>query len=209
MGSGGKTRTKRQHALGLPREAARGGAGQQLLDMTKGLVFVALAALVFWAVLRFATGGTPAPEGAVAMPARMPSAAEVLSKSSVEIVADKTTGAVAIAVAGIPSAGRLQADINFATKGDGAMRTVDVNGGKVDPVLVRLAAFENRDFVLPDEHPLTERRAAFDSRAAPQKSHFRAMTHPLVYAGGALAADNMRPGSTDVRASIADTGGRH
>jgi Zn-dependent protease with chaperone function len=86
---------------------------------------------------------------------------------------------------------------------------VDVNGEKVDRALVKLAAFENHDFVLRDEATIKSAPALFDKQQAPQKSHFRAMTHPLVYERGALANDVMRPGSTDLRVNIAATGGRH
>ena len=95
-------------------------------------------------------------------------------------------------------------DIRFATKGDGAVRQVDVNGKMVDPVVVKLAAFENHDFVLRDEPRLTGFKAKEDNVLAPQRSHFRAQTFPLANLGN----DYFRAGSTDTRVSISDSGGR-
>lgn len=200
-----KTKVSRSVSL-LPRNADNSTSQtRQLFNMLKGIAFVLVAAALFYLMFR-----NVLPEAAVASNEQR-SASSTLSQSSVKFVADKTTGKVDIEVTGIPSAGQggLQDDINFATKGDGAIRTVDVDGNKVDRSLVQMAAFENQDFVLPDEAQVYDRKPLVDIHQAPQKSHFRAMTYPLVYSGGELGDDIMRPGSTDLRVNIAATGGRN
>lgn len=133
----------------------------------------------------------------------LPSTAKSLSQFSVS--ADTSQDAIGVNTERKhESESALIKDIRFATKGDGAVRQVDVNGKKVDPVFVKLAAFENHDFVLRDEPHLATSKAKEDSVLAPQRSHFRALTYPLVNLGN----DYFRSGSTDTRVGVSDSGGR-
>ncbi len=133
----------------------------------------------------------------------LPSAAKSLSQASVS--ADNSKDAIGVNTEQKhQSESALIKDIRFATKGDGAVREVDVNGKKVDSVFVKLAAFENNDFVLRDEPQLIGSKAKEDAVLAPQRSHFRALTYPLANLGN----DYFRNGSTDTRVNVSDSGGR-
>ena len=135
--------------------------------------------------------------------ASLPSIARSPSQASVS--ADNSKDAVGVNTAQKhESESALIKDIRFATKGDGAVREIDVNGKKVDPVFVKLAAFENNDFVLRDEPQLIGSKAKEDTILAPQRSHFRALTYPLANLGN----DYFRNGSTDTRVNVSDSGGR-
>lgn len=128
-----------------------------------------------------------------------------LSLSQASVSTDKSTEVVGMKTSQQHlSDSALIKDIRFVTKGDGAVREVDVNGKKVDSVVVKLAAFENHDFVLRDEPTIQSVTAKQDNVLAPQRSHFRAPTYPLANLGN----DYFRGGSTDTRVGISDSGGR-
>ena len=139
--------------------------------------------------------------------AELPSGA--LSRSQAVIVSDSDKSKVDVNTNGKRMDSTLIEDIQFATKGDGSVREIDVNGKSVDSALVKLAAFENHDFVLRDESTLRQRNGSFAVAGAPQRSHFRAMTYPLVNNDrDRLGNDIFSGSSTDLRVNVSDTGGR-
>lgn len=139
--------------------------------------------------------------------AELPS--DALSRSQAVVVSDTDQNKVDVNTTGKRMDSTLIEDIQFATKGDGSVREVDVNGKSIDSALVKLAAFENRDFVLRDESTLKQRQGSFASFVAPQRSHFRAMTYPLVNNDrDRLGNDVFSGGSTDLRVNVSESGGR-
>lgn len=80
--------------------------------------------------------------------------------------------------------------IKQATKGDGSLRPVKLNGEEVPRETVELAMFENQDFMPRSEFPAPpEVPNLEDQTALPQKSMFGPMTYPLVWQGGVLGMD--------------------
>ena len=111
--------------------------------------------------------------------------------SQAEIVSDHSEDAAKLIVSGDSTDKDKSKDvmeaIKTATKGDGTIRPVLKNDQPVDDTIVKLAAFENQDFVLRDEKPQKEQPYSYDPTLAQPRSHFRPMTHPLVWEKGALA----------------------
>lgn len=101
----------------------------------------------------------------------------------------------------------LMEDIKFATKGDGNIRKVKVDGKNVDPTVIKSAMFNNHDFQPRDESKMYKRQKQYDPTQQLPRSHFRKMTYPLVYEHGVLGTDSIGQ-SNDVRVNIASTGGR-
>ena len=134
---------------------------------------------------------------------------DTISRSQAVVVSDTDQNKVDVNTNGKRMDSTLIEDIQFATKGDGSVREVDVNGKSIDSALVKLAAFENRDFVLRDESTLKQRQGSFVPFTVPQRSHFRAMTYPLVNNDrDRLGNDVFRGGVTDLRVNISETEGR-
>lgn len=139
------------------------------------------------------------------------SASSAISASSAVVVADMNTSEATIktnsrAENAMRDGGVIE-DIKFATKGDGQIRPVAVDGNKVDSDLIKLSMFENQDFMYHLQAPERAMPHLQDPSLAPQKSMFRKMTYPLVWQGGTLGMDVIR-NSDDTRATVSFTGGR-
>lgn len=139
------------------------------------------------------------------------SASSALSASSAVILADMSTSEAKIQrpvrTDLAESEGNTMDDIKYATKGDGQIRPVGVNGDRVSDDLVKLAMFENQDFMYRLETPIKRTPHLQDPNNLPQRSMFRKMTYPLVWAGGALGMDVMN-NTNDTRVTVSFTGGR-
>ena len=96
-------------------------------------------------------------------------------------------------------------DIQLATKGDGTIRPVYINGKPVPRELVEDAMFRNQDFMYrTDQFPLHAKPLLADTSMKNQRSMFGKMTFPLA----GLGMDVIRGDSTDTRVNVASTGGR-
>lgn len=154
------------------------------------LFVVALFAAASYYIMSTASGATiptEAMKGGSAM-------RELTSISQATVNSDKSGSLVSIdtptGVAGDQQKG-LMDDVMFATKGDGTIRDVNVDGKPLDSALVKLAMFDNHDFMPRDEFPQQDKKARFESGTPAQRSHFGKMTYPLVWSGGALVTDQM------------------
>lgn len=148
----------------------------------------------------------------VALPSDIPaSASSALSASSAVILSDMNISEASIqqAQAADPAQrdGSTMDDIRYATKGDGQIRPVVVNQNAIDNELVKLAMFENQDFMYHLESPIFSLPHLQDPSMAPPKSMFRPMTYPLVWAHGELGMDVIG-NSDDTRVTISFTDGR-
>lgn len=186
----------KKHKTLLPVVAASGDSNLVVQGL-KGLLLAAVFVSAFYFIVReIIDNRTQRAEG----------------ESVAKVLADMSTSKVLLETVASVNAGASRSslieDIKFATKGDGTLREVDVNGKKIDSALVKLAAFENRDFVLRDEAPQRPMMLQTDQHMAPQKSHFREMTFPLVFAQGKLGNDIVRDAS-NLSLNIAETGGRN
>ena len=139
-------------------------------------------------------------------------ASSALSESAAKLIADMNTSTANIYAPTDTMPGKhgskIMNDVKYATKGDGLIRPVDVNGNPLSKELVQLAMFENQDFMFRHEVPEPPGVPHLqDPSQAPQKSHFGPMTYPLVWSKGALGMDVIGE-SNDTRATISFTGGR-
>lgn len=119
---------------------------------------------------------------------------QLTSISQASVKSDKSGSLVSIDTAtGVASDQQqnLMDDVMFATKGDGVVRDVKVDGTKMDSALVKLAMFDNHDFMPRDEFPQQDKKARYETDTPPQRSHFGKMTYPLVWSGGVLVSDQM------------------
>lgn len=139
------------------------------------------------------------------------SASSAISASSAVVLADMNTSEAKIRT---PSSedtaareGSIMEDIKYATKGDGQIRPVEVDTNKVDSSLVKLAMFENQDFMYHLETPGQSMPHLQDPSIAPQKNHFRKMTYPLVWSRGTLGMDVLQE-TDDTRVTVSFEGGR-
>lgn len=99
----------------------------------------------------------------------------------------------------------VQDDIALATKGDGQIRPVFINGKPVPRELVEDAMFRNQNFMYrTDQFPLQARPLTEDTSMKGQRSMFGKMTFP--FAG--LGMDVIRYRG-DTRVNVASTGGRY
>lgn len=143
------------------------------------------------------------------------SASSAISASSAVVLADMTESKAIIDTPSIahPSQheGSVMDDIKYATKGDGQIRPVVVNRNTVTDELVKLAMFENQDFMYRVQaEPLPPLPHLLDPSIGTQKSMFRKMTYPLVteyYSKDRLGTDVMRE-KDDTRVTISFSGGR-
>lgn len=141
-----------------------------------------------------------------------PAASSGISASSAVILADMGTSPARIQMPKVQamtsSTGDVMSDIKQATKGDGQIRPVYVNGAKVSDDYVKAAMFENQDFMYHLQTPQLSMPHLQDPSNVPQKSMFRKMTYPLVYSNwGALGTDIIG-NSNDTRVTVSFTGGR-
>ncbi len=139
------------------------------------------------------------------------SASSAISASSAVVLADMNTSQASIKT---PSSqdmaakeGTIMEDIKFATKGDGQIRPVDVDNNEVSQDLVKLAMFENQDFMYRLQTPINSMPHLQDPSLAPQKSMFRKMTYPLSWQGGNLGMDVIGQ-SDDTRVTVSFEGGK-
>lgn len=141
-----------------------------------------------------------------------PAASSGISASSAVILADMGTSPARIQMPKVQAmtstTGDVMSDIRQATKGDGQIRPVYVNGAKVSDDYVKAAMFENQDFMYHLQTPQLSMPHLQDPSNVPQKSMFRKMTYPLVYSNwGALGTDIIG-NSNDTRVTVSFTGGR-
>lgn len=138
------------------------------------------------------------------------SASSAISASSAVVIADMNQSKAEIITPKSDDTpekeGSIMNDIKYATKGDGEIRPVDVNTRTVDPTLVKLAMFENHDFMPYDETPGMAMPHLQDPMMKRQKSMFRPMTYPLVWQRGELGMD-VRGETNDTRVTISFAGG--
>lgn len=139
------------------------------------------------------------------------SASNAISASSAVILADMGLSEAKIStpfkIDSAQGEGTVMEDIKYATKGDGQIRPVSVNKRRVSDDFVKLAMFENQDFMYHLQHPNRPMPHLLDPSNPPQKSMFRKMTYPLVWERGTLGSDVI--GNTnDTRVTISFTGGR-
>jgi hypothetical protein len=164
--------------------------------MLQGLALVLAIGFISFLMMRNTSAPPPADAAGaaeVARAERQSAAQELTSISQATVNSDKTGSLVQINTAkgGVNNDEQksLMDDIMFATKGDGNLRDVAVDGKVVDPALIKLAMFDNHDFMPRDETKLAEKPKRFDMGSVPQRSHFRKMTYPLVTSHGAVATD--------------------
>lgn len=99
----------------------------------------------------------------------------------------------------------IQDDIALATRGDGQIRPVFINGKPVPRELVEDAMFRNQDFMYrTDQFPLQARPLTEDTSMKGQRSMFGKMTFPLAGMGMDVIRDR-----GDTRVNVASTGGRY
>lgn len=139
------------------------------------------------------------------------SASSGISASSAVVLADMSLSQADIKTAPLKDTdakkGNIMEDIKFATKGDGQIRPVDVNRTRVDNEFVKLAMFENQDFMYRLQATGEETPHLQDPSLGMQKSMFRKMTYPLVTSRGTLGMDVVGD-ATDNRVTISFSGGR-
>lgn len=115
---------------------------------------------------------------------------ELTSLSQASVRSDKSGSLVLIDTpSGVPRdrQAELMEDLKFATKGDGVLRDVVVDGKPLDSAMVKLAMFENHDFMVPDQAKQREVKQQYDTNVQPQRSHFGRMKQPYVW--GPFASD--------------------
>lgn len=159
-------------------------------------VFISLMIAVYFAYQavmdrpRITISTTPSP---VKSSAEMSEASRELLATAAKIKAEMHPQAAAIHVPAevarspMGMASTIEA-IKTATKGDGAIRPVFVNGQKVDDVLVRAAMFENHDFMVPESYEIKPLPRQVVRDLTPPKNFF-APPKPL-FKDGASAADS-------------------
>lgn len=142
------------------------------------------------------------------------SASSSISASAAGIKADLSTSLATITT---PTQGRgvmpedrasIVDDLKAATKGDGQLRRVKVDGSKIGREMVHLAMFENQDFNPRLEAPSTagqSRPNLQDPSQTAQKSFFRKMV-PMGYEWGTLAGDQVHS-KKDAMATVSFVGG--
>lgn len=139
------------------------------------------------------------------------SASSAVGPSTAALLADMSTSPVNVTLPDKLEPKQFQGvvleNIKYATKGDGQIRPVAVNGQYVDSDFVKLAMFENQDYMYHLETPISKTPHLQDPNYVPQKSMFRKMTYPLVWQGGPLGMDVIG-NRTDSRVTISFTGGR-
>lgn len=142
------------------------------------------------------------------------SASSAITASSAVVLADMNTSKARIetptTVDGAEREGNIMEDIKYATKGDGQIRPVAVNQTSVDNDFVKLAMFENQDFMYRLQTPIKSTPHLQDPSIGQPKSMFRKMTYPLVFdyfSRSNLGMDVIQ-NKDDVRATISFTGGR-
>ena len=139
------------------------------------------------------------------------SASSAISASSAVVLADMNTSVAKIKTPSVEDPaqgeGSVMNDIKYATKGDGQIRPVAVNQKKVDEDLVKLAMFENQDFMYRLQNPEYPMPHLQDQSLGMQKSMFGKMTYPLVWQRGTLGMDVIGE-KDDSRVTISFTGGR-
>ena len=158
--------------------------------VVQGLVLITLVSIVSYFLMRGTLSGTASP----AAVENQSASAELHSMTQAEIKSDQSGSTVNIKTRkGVNGAeqNNLMQDIKYATRGDGNIRPVKVDGKALDPTVVKLAMFDNHDFQPRDETAVREKPAHFDTSHQPAKRHFRKMTYPLVHSGGALGTDDM------------------
>ena len=139
------------------------------------------------------------------------SASSAISASSAVVLADMSLSQADVKTAPMKDVaakeGNIMEDIKFATKGDGQIRPVDVNKRRVDNEFVKLAMFENQDFMYRLQATGENTPHLQDPSLGSQKSMFRKMTYPLVTSRGTLGMDVIGDAS-DNRVTISFSGGR-
>lgn len=139
------------------------------------------------------------------------SASSAISASSAVVLADMSLSPADINTAPMKDTdatkGNIMEDIKFATKGDGQIRPVDVNKRRVNDEFVKLAMFENQDFMYRLQASGEKTPHLQDPSLGSQKSMFRKMTYPLVTSRGTLGMDVIGD-AMDNRVTVSFSGGR-
>lgn len=187
---GKKTSSKKVHvAKRLPSDS--GGASKlTFMRLMQGLFLIAAVSVISYLMMRGTLSGATTAAATENQTARK----ELTSISQASMKSDKSATTVNINTpTGVATSDQksLMDDVQFATKGDGNIRGVKVDGKSLDSALVKLAMFDNHDFVPRDETKIGAKPKRFDIGSAPQRSHFRKMTYPLVTERGPVGTDTM------------------
>jgi hypothetical protein len=181
-----------------------------ITQLGQGLFVVAIIMAISWALMRSNSEQQSAVPASQALTASQATLKANISERPAKILTSTKTTAKDGKGYDPAAKGSIMKDLNQITKGDGAVRPVEVNGPNVDPVLVKLSMFENGDFMPHDEVKIKAHKQQYAELPVDMNpySHFGKMTFPMATPRGKLTMDIVNSQTKDLRPHVADQGGR-